>query len=125
LKDTSHEDCRRIVELWLMTARGRAIADNNSVEYPPEFIKKHKWKKFPGHSYDIVTPQEVIEIDDLDRHLHKEIMINDNVASDYAETYIVPKGFGFYRIIKEEIVDRKGRLLDPKDVALYLRENLF
>ena len=124
-KDQTHEDARRIVEFYLMAAIGRSVSDNNSVDYPPNFVQKHKWRKFPGHSYDIVTPDEVIEIDDRDRHLHKEIMINDGIATDYAETYLVPKGFKFYRLIKEEIVDHKGRLLDPKHVAEYLQDNLF
>lgn len=123
MKDQTHEVARRIVEFYLRAARGRAISDNNSVEYPPEFIKKHKLKKFPGHSYDIVTPDEVIEIDDLDRHSHKEIKINDGVATDYAETYLVPKGFKFYRLLKENIVDKRGHI--QEDVYHYLRTNLF
>ena len=123
MKDQTHEDARRVVEFYLQTARGRAISTSNAVEYPPEFIKKHKWRKYPGHSYDIVTPNEVIEIDDRDGDLHKEIMINDNIATDYAETYLVPKGYKFRVLMKEWIVDSKGVMLP--ECYEYLRKNLF
>jgi hypothetical protein len=124
LKDTSHEDARRVVELYLMTARGRAIANHNSVIYPADFIKKHKLeKRYQGHSFDIVTTEEIIEIDDYGKHSKKNQKINDGIINEYVKEHLKP--FKFYRLLKEEIVDKQGRLLDPIDVADYLRENLF
>jgi hypothetical protein len=122
-KDQTHEDCRRIVELYLMTARGRAIL-KNSFTFDPKFVRKHKLeKRFQGHSYDILTQDEIIEIDDLGKHSKKSQIINDQIAAEYIKEY--HPEYKFYRLLKEEIVDSKGRLLDPKDVASYLRENLF
>jgi hypothetical protein len=123
LKDQTHEDARRIVELYLL-AKERAISDNNSVKFHYGFVKKHKLeKRYQGHSFDIVTPEEIIEIDDMGKHSKKNQKINDGIINEYAKEWLKP--FKFYRLQKEEIVDRKGRLLDPKDVANYLRDNLF
>ena len=127
LKDQTHEDARRIVEFYLQTARGRATDCNKDVQFPVEFCLEHKLgagsRKFFGHSYDIVTPQEIIEIDDYKKHSKKNQKINDGIINEYTKTYM--KSYKFYRLQKEEIVDSKGRLLDPKDVAEYLREHLF
>jgi hypothetical protein len=121
-KDQTHQLAVMTVELFLQGAKKEILVDH-VFNYPPEFVEKHKWKKYPGHTFDILTRDEVIEIDDLDRHLHKEIMINDGVATDYAETYLEPAGYKFYRLLKENIVDRKGWILP--DAGEYLKKSLF
>lgn len=93
--------------------------------FDPRFVKEHKLdKRFGGHSYDIITDEEVIEIDGINtRHSKKNQKINDGIASSYIDW--LGGGRKFYRLLQEEITDPQGRLLDPKDVAQYLRNNLF
>ena len=127
--DQTHEDARRIVELWLI-AKDCVIATKNKVQFPPEFIQKHKLgtasRPNTDHSFDIVTADNIyIEIDDYGKHSKKSQKINDGIINDYAETYLFSKGCAFYRLQKEEIVNKRGKLQDPKDVANYLKENLF
>ncbi len=118
-----HLNARKQVELYLLT-RGRVVSGGNQVNFRTEFIKANKLeKRYHGHSYDIVTQEEIIEIDDLNSHPKKAHKINDGIAEAYIRQY--HPEYKFYRLLKEEIVDRYGRLLDPKDVADYLRENLF
>lgn len=96
----------------------------NIINFKPNFIKEHKLeKRFCGHTYDIITQEEIIEIDDLYSHPRKARRINDGIAEEYIKEY--HPEYKFYRLLKEEIVDRQGRLLDPKDVSEYLREHLF
>jgi hypothetical protein len=122
LKDQTHEDARRIVEFYLQTARGRAVSIHNSVKFHHDFVKKHKLeKRYQGHSFDIVTTDEIIEIDDLGKHSKKNQKINDGLVNEYVNDYLI--SFKFYRLLKEEIVDQKGHL--QPDAADYLRENLF
>jgi len=124
-----HREARRQVELYLLT-KGRTIYDDIGYHYPPEFVREHKLGyKFAGHSYDIVTEKEIIEIDGMNtRHSKKSQIINDQIAEDYIRfaiehNFMIQKHF--YRLLQEEITDPQGRLLDPKDVADYLKEHLF
>jgi hypothetical protein len=59
----------------------------------------------------------------MGKHSKKNQKINDGIAQKYIKEYF--PSWKFYRILKEEIVDEKGRLLKPSDVADYLRDNLF
>jgi len=118
-----HLAARRVVEFYLDT-KGKIRSDHNFVNFRTSFIKENKLeKRFHGHSYDIVTQDEIIEIDDLSSHPKKSHLINDGIAEKYIREFH-PR-FKFYRLLKEEIVDRHGRLQDPEDVANYLKENLF
>jgi hypothetical protein len=90
--------------------------------FKPEFVKEKKLgSRFPGHSYDIVTQSEIIEIDDLDSHPKKQHRINDNIAEEYAREY--HPEYKFYRLLKEEIANRRGWI--QPDCYTYLREHLF
>ena len=110
-----HLAARKQVELYLLT-RGRVVSDGNQVNFKTKFIEEHKLqKRFCGHSYDIVTQEEIVEIDDLQAHGKKSHKINDGIAERYIREY--HPEYKFYRLLKEEIVDRQGRLLNPKDVA--------
>lgn len=116
-----HLQARRIVQFYLET-KGRVKTDNNKVMFKPEFRKEKKLgNRFPGHSYDIVTQSEIIEIDDLSSHPKKAHKINDGIAEDYARRY--HPEYKFYRLLKEEIVDRRGWI--QPDCYEYLREHLF
>ena len=116
-----HMQARRVVEFYLLT-RGRVVSDGNFVNFKTEFIKEHKLgNRFKGHSYDIVTQEEIIEIDDLNSHPKKSHKINDGLAERYIKEY--HKAYKFYRLLKEEIVDSKGHI--QEDVYHYLRTNLF
>jgi len=121
-----HRAARRIVEFYLQS-KDRQVAKWNNFQFPPEFVKKHKLgtrsKPNTSHSYDIMTDTELVEIDDLDYHPKPSRRINDGIAGEYATVY--HPEYRFYRLLKEEIADRKGRILDPKDVADYLKEHLF
>ena len=123
VEGVQHREARRFVQFYLET-RGRKWRNNsgNLVIFNSQFIKEHKLeKRFQGHSYDIVTQQEVIEIDDLKAHTKKSHIINDQIAERYIrENHPTYK---FYRLLKEEIVDTKGHFKD--DVYHYLRTNLF
>ena len=66
--------------------------------WPVKFLIKEKWKKYPGHDYDIgctvgrKTPVLIIEVgdvgDDSKHNLgHKEQLINDGIAKKYIEEY--------------------------------------
>ena len=118
-----HFHARHVVELYLLT-KGRVVSSKlNIMNFKPDFIKEHRLeKRFCGHTYDIITQDEIIEIDDLNSHPKKSHRINDGIAERYIKEY--HPEYKFYRLLKEEVVDRQGRLLDPKDVA-YLREHLF
>jgi hypothetical protein len=118
--NVTHEVARIIVEGWLI-AKERTIRRDVVFHYPDEFIQRHKLKKFPGHSYDILTDKEIIEIDDYGKHMTKNQKINDGIAEDYARKHLTP--YNFYRLKKEEIVNRRGHA-QPSYPA-YLLENLF
>ena len=123
----THEDARRLVELVLDRAN-KALAIRNTFTYPPEFIKKHHLgtasKPNTNHTFDIVTADHiVIEIDDLGKHSHKNQKINDGIVTDYVETYLKPRGYRFFRLLKEELVNEKGAL--QPTAAEYLRKYLF
>lgn len=125
--DQTHEDARRLLEC-ILKFKGKTIADWNTFEYPPEFIKKHRLgtpsRPNTDHSFDILTADHIlIEVDDLGKHSKKAQKINDGIVTDYAETHLVPKGYKFYRLLKEEIVNTSG-VMQP-DCYTYLREHLF
>jgi hypothetical protein len=121
LIDQTHEQARAIVEFYLKI-KGRAVSTTNFVNFNTKFVKEHKLeKRFKGHSYDIVTQEEIIEIDDYKKHSKKNQIINDQIAERYIKEY--HPAYKFYRLLKEEIVDQKGHL--QPDAADYLRENLF
>jgi len=118
--NVTHEVARVIVELYL-EAKGRKVHPNNLFQYPAEFVQRHRLKKFPGHSYDILTDKEIIEIDDYQKHMTKNQIINDNIAQDYAKKHL--SAYRFYRLKKEEIVNQRGHCQPTaKD---YLRSHLF
>jgi len=120
-ESVNHILARQIVELWLQ-AKGRTIHKDTVFHYPEEFIQQHKLKKFPGHSYDILTNKEIIEIDGMDtRHSKKNQIINDGIAEDYARKHLSP--YNFYRLKKEEIVNERGHI--QPSCATYLEDNLF
>jgi hypothetical protein len=118
----SHKQARLVIELYLI-AKGRTILENNFFYYPEQFIKKHKLeKRFKGHAYDILTNSELIEIDGMQtRHSKTSQKINDGVASEFATNHL--SQWKFYRLLKEELVDRRG-VLQPT-AAEYLKEHLF
>jgi len=118
--NVTHEVAREVVELWLV-AKGRTIHKNTIFHYPDAFIESHKLKKFPGHSYDILTNKEIIEIDDYQKHSKKNQIINDGIAEDYARKHLSP--YNFYRLKKEEIVNERGHI--QRSCAVYLQDNLF
>ncbi len=121
MKDQTHEQARAIVEFYLIS-KGREIFSNNFVEYHPIFVKKHRLdNRFKGHSFDIWTNEEIIEIDDYDKHSKTNQKINDGIVNDYREYYL-PQ-WKYHRLQKEEIVDSKGHL--QPSAADYLRKNLF
>jgi hypothetical protein len=121
MKDQTHERCREIVEFYLKI-KGRQIFAKNYTEYGRAFVIENKLeKRFKGHSYDIWTDKEIIEIDDYQKHSKKNQMINDGVAGSYAIKYL--KQWQFCRLQKEEIVDSKGHL--QPTAARYLKDNLF
>lgn len=116
-----HREARRIVQFYL-EEKGRTVTSGNYVEFNPKFVKENKLeKRFQGHSYDIITQSEIIEIDDLNSHPKKAHKINDGIAQTYAEEY--HGEYKFYRLLKEEIVDRRGWI--QPDAYSYLREHLF
>jgi hypothetical protein len=119
-KNVTHEVAREIVELYLR-AKGRTVHKDNEFMYPTEFVERHKLKKFPGHSYDILTNKEIIEIDDYSKHSTKNQIINDGIAEDYARKHLTP--YNFYRLKKEEIVNSRGHI--QPSCHDYLQENLF
>lgn len=111
----SHRTARLILELWLK-AKGRSIMADNLFTYPSEFVKQHHLqKRFQGHSYDILTNKEIIEIDDYGKHSKKGQIINDGIAEDYARKHL--NVYKFYRVQKEE-------LLDLESCADYLKDAL-
>lgn len=121
LKNMTHEAARLQVQFWL-EAKGRKILDSNEVFFTRGFIEQHRLtKRFQGHSYDIWTDHEIIEIDDLGRHSKTSQKINDGIASEFATNHL--SQWKFYRLLKEEIVDRRG-VLQPT-AAAYLKEHLF
>lgn len=116
-----HREARKLVELYLKT-RGRAVTSGNFVNFDIKFIKEHKLEnRFGGHTYDIVTQEEIIEIDDMNSHPKKSHRINDGIAERYIKEY--HPAYKFYRLLKEEIVDKRGHI--QEDVYHYLRTNLF
>jgi len=125
--DQTHEDARRIVE-FALKLKGKTVANWNTFEYPPEFVKKHHLgtpsRPNTDHSFDILTADHIlIEIDDTSKHSKKSQKINDGIRTDYAETYLVPKGYKFRVLMEEWIVDSKGVMLP--ECYEYLRKNLF
>lgn len=118
--NVTHEVAREVVELYLK-AKGRTIHRDTVFHYPNEFVQRHKLKKFPGHSYDILTNKEIVEIDDYQKHSKKNQIINDGIAEDYARKHLSP--YNFYRLKKEEIVNERGHV--QPSAADYLQENLF
>jgi hypothetical protein len=118
--NVTHEVAREVVELYLK-AKGRTIHKDTAFEYPAEFIERHKLKKYPGHTYDILTNKEIIEIDDYGKHSKKNQIINDGIAEDYARKHLSP--YNFYRLKKEEIVNERGHV--QESCADYLEDNLF
>jgi hypothetical protein len=120
-ESVSHSAARLAVEFYLK-AKGRTILEKNQVFFDKAFIEEHKLtKRYQGHSYDIWTDQEIIEIDDLGRHSKTSQKINDGVASEFATNHL--SQWKFYRLLKEELVDRRG-VLQPT-AAEYLEKNLF
>src|SRR6185503_8289376 len=119
---THHREARRVVQFYLETARNREVVGNNYFLFLPKFVKDNKLeKRFQGHSYDIVTQDEVIEIDDLTSHPNKSHRIADGIAEQYIREYHTE--YKFYRLLKEEITNEKGHIqLTAKD---YLKEHLF
>jgi hypothetical protein len=121
LPNMTHEAARRQVEFWL-EAKERKILTKNEVLFGRGFVEQHRLtKRYQGHSYDIWTDQEIIEIDDLGRHSKKAQKINDGVATEFATKHL--SKWKFYRLLKEEIVDRRG-VLQPT-AAKYLKGHLF
>lgn len=123
-RDQTHELAREIVELAL-EFKGSKITTHNIFEFDQEFKKKHQLgtrsRPNTNHTYDIVTENEVIEIDDYGKHSKKNQKINDGIAGEYIKEYH-PK-FKFYRLQKEEIVNEKGQI--QPTCADYLSKNLF
>ena len=120
--NVTHEVAREVVELWLV-AKGRTIHHVTTFMFPSEFLKRHNFNahRYPGHSYDIVTNKEIVEIDDYVRHSKKNQIINDGIAEDYARKHLTP--YNFYRLRKEEIVNQRGHV--QPSCATYLQDNLF
>jgi hypothetical protein len=121
MTDRTHEQARELLEFYLM-AKDRDILAKNHVEYPREFVFKHNLQSnFQGHSFDIWTNKEIIEITDYKKHSKTKQKINDGLIVDFVKTYL-PK-WPFFVIQKEEIVDEKGHL--QPTAAEYLKEHLF
>ncbi len=121
VKNMTHEAARAIVEFYLK-AKGRNILEKNNVLFGKAFVQEHKLnKRFQGHSYDIWTNEEIIEIDDYQKHSKRGQKINDGVATEFATNHL--SQWKFYRLLKEELVDRRG-VLQPT-AAEYLEKNLF
>jgi len=116
-----HRESRRIVQFYL-EVRGKEVVGRNYFQFLPKFVKENKLeKRFQGHSYDIVTQDEVIEIDDLNSHPKKSHRIADGIAEQYIREY--HPEYKFYRLLKEEITNEKGHIQPTaKD---YLKEHLF
>lgn len=119
-----HRESRRFVQFYL-EIKGRDCKPNTDVIFDPRFVQLHKLnKRFQGHSYDIITDEEVVEIDGMNtRHSKKSQQINDGIASAYIEW--LGGSRKFYRLLQDEIADPQGKLLNPKDVSDYLRKALF
>jgi hypothetical protein len=118
-----HREARRVVEFYLQTARGRAISSWNLITFKPKFVKEYKLEnRFQGHSYDIITQDEVIEIDGMNtRHSKKSQKINDGLAEAYIKEY--HPEYKFYRLLQEEITNSRGHI--QPSCASYLQDNLF
>jgi len=116
-----HRESRKIVQFYL-EVRGKEVVGRNYFQFLPKFVKENKLeKRFQGHSYDIVTQDEVIEIDDLNSHPNKSHRIADGIAEQYIREY--HPEYKFYRLLKEEITNEKGHIQPTaKD---YLKEHLF
>ena len=116
-----HKQSRLIVQFYL-EVRGKEVVGRNYFQFLPKFVKENKLeKRFQGHSYDIVTQDEVIEIDDLSSHPNKSHRIADGIAERYIREY--HPEYKFYRLLKEEITNEKGHIQPTaKD---YLKEHLF
>jgi hypothetical protein len=115
-----HREARRQTEFFL-ECKGEIVTDNNSVSYSEKFIQENdpKRKRFPGHTYDIWTNKRIVEIDDLTDHPKIIHRINDAIAGKYViENLKIP----FYRLLKEEITNRRGHLLS--DAYSYLSREL-
>ena len=118
----THELARQIVELYLI-GKGREILAKNYFPYSPDFIKNHMLeKRFQGHSFDIFTGKEMVEIDDYSKHSKKNQKINDGIVNAFFDQYLKPS-YDLYRLQKEEIVNEKGQI--QPDCASYLKEHLF
>ena len=116
-----HREARKIVQFYL-ESKGRIRSDKNTVRFKREFIKEKKLgNRFPGHSYDIMTDKEIVEIDDLSSHPKKAHQINDNIAEEYISRF--HPEYKFYRLLKEEIANRRGWI--QPDCLQYLKEHLF
>lgn len=121
-KDQSHERAREQVEFYLRASNYAAIFHNKPIMFHQDFVKKHKLeKRYQGHSFDIRTPNYIIEIDDYGKHSKKNQKINDGIINEYVKEYLTR--FNFFRLQKEEIVDSKGYL--QPTAAEYLRKALF
>lgn len=121
-KDQTHELARLQVEAWLI-AKKREILAPNYFPYPPDFVKNHMLeKRFQGHSFDIFTGKEMVEIDDYSKHSKKNQKINDGIVNAFFAQYLKPS-YELYRLQKEEIVNEKGQI--QPTCADYLRDNLF
>lgn len=120
LPNMTHEAARGLVHLYL-AGKGRKFLDNNQVSFGKGFVQEHKLnKRFQGHSYDIWTDHEIIEIDDYGKHSKKNQKINDGIATEYATLHL--SAWKFYRLQKEEIVDRRGVMQFTCEE--YLKRNL-
>lgn len=92
--------------------------------FTPKFIKENKWKKEPGHSYDIVCQKTAnyipygnryyIEVDG-EKHMNTEPKINDGIAEKYVTEEL--KGI-IIRLRKDECLG------DKQDRENYLRTKL-
>jgi hypothetical protein len=122
IEGVEHREARRIVQFYLETAKGRAVSSANYVIFNAKFVRENRLtNRFQGHSYDIVTQSEVIEIDDLNSHPKPSHRINDGIAEKYIKEY--HPEYKFYRLLKEEIVNSRGHIqATAKD---YLQDNLF
>lgn len=120
LPNMTHEAAREIIEFYLK-AKGRKILTKNHILFGKSFVQQHKLnKRFQGHSYDIWTDKEIIEIDDYGKHSKRNQKINDGIATEYATNHLAQ--WKFYRLQKEEIVDRRGVMQSTCED--YLKRNL-
>jgi len=117
-----HREARRVVQFYLESRGVEVIVGSNYFQFNPKFVKENKLeKRFQGHSYDILTHNEIIEIDDLSSHPNKSHRIADGIAEKYIQEY--HPEYKFYRLLKEEITNEKGHIQPTaKD---YLKEHLF